>query len=123
MVPGKEMHEERGVDNGEGMDVVSESESEEIGIEDVGWEKSEGLRWRLRFGGRAIKKYFVGGFQEGGVVVCAVELGGRYTGMVSKRTKFLSNATTEIKKKRRWIRRCRWCGENLNDAGIEWVGQ
>lgn len=87
MVPGKEMHEERGVDDGEGMDVVSESESKEIGIEDVGWEKSEGLRRRLRFGGRAIKKYFVGRFQEGGVVVCAVELGGRYTGMVSKRTK------------------------------------
>lgn len=86
MIPGEEMHEERSVDDGEGMNVVSESESEEIGIEDISWEEGEGLRWRLGLGGRSIEKDFVGGFQEGRVVVCAVELGGRDTGMVGKRT-------------------------------------
>ncbi|TGO31422.1 hypothetical protein BHYA_0885g00020 [Botrytis hyacinthi] len=62
LIPGEEMHEERSVNDGKGMDVVSESESEEIGVEDVSWEEGKGLRRGLGLGRRGIEKDSVGGF-------------------------------------------------------------
>ncbi|KAI9642628.1 hypothetical protein NHQ30_009433 [Ciborinia camelliae] len=74
LVPGEEVHEEGGVDDGEVVDAVAEGQREEIRIEDVGRDQRVPLI--------VVVEDFVRGFEEGGVVVGAVELGGRDRGVM-----------------------------------------
>lgn len=53
-----------------------------------------------------VEEDFVRGFEETAVVVCAVELGGGDMRVVREGAEFLTNTTTQIEKKGRWIRRC-----------------